>query len=561
MAATTGFASRIGVDTRPVRSCLAAAVAVITLVAAAAPARAAELLLPREPASQTVPPKGFSLSARDAIAVAGRNRKVREERASGPLSAQALVVGTRSWIVYFKRGGRIRAQVELDGRSGDTAFADRGRELRWPALTHGQHGPRAQRIRAIMIAAGALFLAAFLDPRRLRRLLHLDLIALLALGVSFGFADAGNPYAATPLMYPPLLYLLARMIWLGWRAPPARDEGPLTRAGPRLLLGALALLLVARYGYVLADGAVNDVGYASLYGADSIRQGYEVYNSAPGQGDLDAYGPFMYVAYIPFGLLFPFDLSNAQTAGAQAAAIAWDLGTIACLLALGRRLRPGSALGPALAFGFAACPWTLLPLLSGTNDGLVALLLAATLLLVESARWRGFTLGLAVSAKFGPAILGPLFAHGLRDRGRRALLVYLVAAVVPFAILVLALLPDGGLRELWDATIGFQLRREAPSSLWGLWPALKPLQYLTQAVALLLAAISFSLPRERSVERVAACGAALIVIAQLSTVYWYYFYVVWFLPYLLVALFSRSYAGSVRNSGSASARAVATNSS
>ena len=530
------------------------------LAVATAPAHAAEVLLPHAPVSQTVPPKGFSLSARAAIAVARRNHKVRDEAASGPLEARALVVGTRYWLIEFLRGGRVRVQVQLDGPSGAVRFADRGREIDWPALVHGRHGPRARRLHAVMIAAGILFLAAFFDPRRLWRPLHLDLVALLGLGVSFGFSEAGHPYAATPLMYPVLLYLVARMVWLGWRASP-RNEERLSWAGSRLLLGGLALLVVARYGFVIADGRANDVGYASLYGADSIRHGYELYNSARGAGDVDVYGPFMYLAYVPFTWLFPFDLAHAHTAGAQAAAVVWDAGTLACLYLLGRRLRPGTGLGVTLAFAYAACPWTWLPLISATNDGLIALLVTLTLLLAASPGWRGFTLGLAVAAKFGPAILGLLFARGLGERGRRPFVTYLAAAVVPFAVLVLAFLPDGGVREFWDATIGFQLHRSAPSSLWGLWPSLKPLQYVVQAAAVLLAALSFSLPRERSIERVAACGAALLIVAQLSTVYWYYFYVVWFLPYLLVALLSRSYAGSVRNSGSSSARAVATNSS
>jgi len=351
------------------------------------------------------------------------------------------------------------------------------------------------------------------------------------------------------------------MIWLGFMGRAHPENGRLTWASPRLLGGALVVLLAARYGWAIADGAVTDIGYASLYGADTIRQGLELYNSAPGQGDLDAYGPLMYLAYVPFTWLFPFDLAAAHATGAQAAAIAWDAATIACLFFLGRRLRPGTSLGLALAFAYAACPWTWMPLAASTNDGLVALLITVTLLVAASPVGRGLALGFAVSAKFGPAILGPLFARGLGERGWRPLLTYVTAAVVPFVVLVLAFLPDGGIREFWDATIGFQLHREAPSSLWGLWPALKPLQYVVQACAIGLAAASFWLPRERTLERLAACGAALLIAAQLSTVYWYYFYVVWFLPYLLVALFSTSYAGSVRNSGSSSARAVAMNSS
>jgi hypothetical protein len=542
-----------------VRVSVAAAIAAITLAVLAPGASASSVLIPRAPASQTVPPPGFAVSAREALAIAGANDKVvAERRVHAPLRPTVMFVPDRYWILSFRQRGELRAQVQVDGKTGKVLYAAHGREVHWPVLTRGQHGPRVRRLHAIMIASGALFLVSLADPRRLRRIFHLDLIALVALGVSFAFAEEGSVHAATPLMYPPLLYLLGRMFWIGWRG--GTPELHTTWIGSRLLAAALGVVLVARYGWAIADGYVGDIGYASAFGADSIRHGYEIYNSAPGQGDLDAYGPFMYLAYVPFTWLFPFDLSHGHTDAARIAAMVWDAGTIATLFLIGRRLRDAQ-LGLLLAWAYAVCPWTWMPLAVSTNDGLVALMLALTLLLAMSPAWRGLVLGLAVAAKFAPAIVGLMFARGPGEHGRRPLLVYFATAVGSFAFIVLVFLPDGGLREFWDATIGFQLHREAPSSLWGLWPAFKPLQYVVQAGALLLAAASFALPRERTMERLAACGAALLIAAQLSTVYWYYFYVVWFLPYALVALLSRSYAGSVRNSGSSSARAVAMNSS
>ena len=514
------------------------------------------VLLPRAPASQTIPPPGFSVSARQAIAIASRNAKVEAERSAGPLRPMALIAG-RQWLVSFRRAGTLRVRVEIDGRSGDVDYAARGREIHWPVLSRGQRGSYVARLHAIMVATGVLFLVLFVDLRRLRRMLHLDLLMVLALGLSFGFAEGGHVYAATPLMYPPLLYLLGRMLWIGWRGATHADRW-LTWARPSWVATALGVLLAFRYGWAITDGGVTDIGYASVFGADSIRHGYDVYNSAAGQGEFDTYGPFMYLSYVPFTWLFPFDLSHDSADAARAAAIFWDAGTIACLFLIGRRLR-GPLLGLLLAWGFAACPWTWMPLAVSTNDGLVAFLLALLLLVASRPAWRGLVLGLVVAAKFGPAILGLLFARGPGERGRRPLFVYFTSAIASFIVLVLLFLPDGGVKEFWDATIGFQLRREAPESLWGLWPALKPLQYVVQACALGLAVASFWLPRERTPERLAACGAALLIAAQLSTVYWYYFYVAWFLPYLLVALFSTSYAGSVRNSGSSSASAVAMN--
>jgi Glycosyltransferase family 87 len=539
-----------------VRVAFVAAVAAISLAIAAAPASADDFLVPRPPPSQTVPPAGFSVSAREAIALARRDHKVQlEQRTGEPLRARALYVPGQWWVVLFRRAdGNLRARVELDGRTGAVRYAARGRELGWPPITRGQHGARIRRLHVVLVLAGVLFVAPFFDPRRLWRLLNLDLLALLSLGVSFAFAEAGKVYAATPLMYPPLLYLLGRALWLAWAG--GAGEARQSWAGPRLLAAALGALLAARYAWVLIEGSVNDVGYASVYGADSIRHGYELYDSAPGKGALDAYGPFMYLAYVPFTLLFPFDLAHSHTDAARAAALVWDAGTVACLYVLGRRAA-GTQLGLLLAWAWAACPWTWLPLWLGTNDGLIPLLLALLLLVVARPAWRGVVLGLATAAKFGPAVLGLLLARVGRERVSRARLVYAAAGVAAFALPVVAFLPDGGLREFWDATIGFQLQREAPTSLWGLWPALEPLQRVVQATALLMAVAAFWLPRERSLERLTAAGAALLIAAQLSTVYWYYVYVAWFLPYLVFALISRSYAGSVRNSGISSASAVA----
>src|SRR5271154_2655808 len=57
-----------------------------------------------------------------------------------------------------------------------------------------------------------LFLLPFFDFRRPFSLLHLDLLVLLSLSVSLAFFNNAHIYASVPLVYPPLLYLLARML-------------------------------------------------------------------------------------------------------------------------------------------------------------------------------------------------------------------------------------------------------------------------------------------------------------------------------------------------------------
>jgi glycerol-3-phosphate acyltransferase PlsY len=67
-------------------------------------------------------------------------------------------------------------------------------------------------------------------------------------------------------------------------------------------------------------------------------------------------------------------------------------------------------------------------------------------------------------------------------------------------------------------------------------PGLEPLRV---ALLLAVAALSIALavwPRRKSLVQVAALGAAVIIALQLTATYWFYLYIVWFFPLLLVAL-------------------------
>jgi hypothetical protein len=166
-----------------------------------------------------------------------------------------------------------------------------------------------------------------------------------------------------------------------------------------------------------------------------------------------------------------------------------------------------------------------------------------------------------VVTKFAPLAVVGVFSRVARERSWRTIVVYGGVLLVTVAVVVFAYLPDAGLRGFYNSTIGFQLSRSSPFSIWGLHPGLEPLRPIVTALAVLLALGSLFLPRDRSLPRLAASGATLIIAAQLGAIHWYWFYVPWFLPYAFVAFFSTSYAGSVRNSGSSSASAVASNSS
>jgi uncharacterized membrane protein len=278
------------------------------------------------------------------------------------------------------------------------------------------------------------------------------------------------------------------------------------------------------------------VGQASVFGADRIEHGEDLYSRGNKE---DTYGPLMYLAYVPFEALFPDDGPGGYEHAARAAAISFDLLTMAGLMLLGTRLRrgrDGRVLGLTMAYAWAAYPFTLYALQANTNDALIAALLVAVLLAMRSPPLRGLLLGVATAAKFAPLALAPLVGRGLGARRPRDLALFAAALAGSVVLAVFAYLPDGGLREFWDTTIGYQLGRASPFSLWGLHPSLGWAQDLVKLGAALLAAAVFFVPRERNLAQLAALGAAVVIAVELTATYWFYFYILWFTPLVLAAV-------------------------
>jgi hypothetical protein len=276
---------------------------------------------------------------------------------------------------------------------------------------------------------------------------------------------------------------------------------------------------------------VIDVGYSSVVGADSFLHG----------GDISSYGPVTFLAYVPFELIFPWHGAWDSVPAAHAAALAFDLLLVVGLLLLGRSLRSGPegrTLGIALAYAWVAFPYSTYVLQSNTNDGLVAMLLVYAMVALRSPAGSGLVLALATAAKFFPAALVPLFAMGTGDRPPRSLARFGAAFVGMCLAAFYVVLPDGGVRELWHDTIGFQLRRESPFSLWGLHPSLGWLQTVLEAGTVALFAGLAFVPRRRDARQVAALAAAVVVALQLCATYWFFFYVSWFAPLALVTMFA-----------------------
>src|SRR5207245_2519065 len=143
---------------------------------------------------------------------------------------------------------------------------------------------------------------------------------------------------------------------------------------------------------------------------------------------------------------------------------------------------------------------------------------------------RGALVGLGGAAEFAPLGLGPLLAKPSGERGGRVFVVYGAAILLVLAATILPFLPSGGLHEFYDRTLGFQLGRESPFSIWGQDPSLHWLQTLLKIAAVNLAAILFIVPERKTPTQLAALGAAVLIALQLPTTHWFYLYVVWFAP-------------------------------
>jgi hypothetical protein len=499
-------------------------------------------------APETRPPPGFRLSPLDAIRIADRAPAVRDERAQSPgMRPTAYERGDGWQVSYFTGTGSNRTEVAIgivDDATGAVLGAWHDQQLHDP-LARGYSGAIAQKVNApyVWLPLCILFLLPFLDPRRPLRLLHVDLLVLLGLGVSLFFFNRGEITTSVPLTYPVLGYVFGRMLWMGFR--PRDGDGPLVPLVPiRWLAVAAIALACGRIALNVADSHVIDIGVAGVVGADHITHGQDLYNGgfAPGVGIRgDVYGPFNYLAYVPFEALFPWNGHWGDVPAAHAAAIAFDLLTAIGLVALGRRLRPGSAgssLGISLAFAWLAYPFTLYTMNANANDSLIAAAGVGAMLTLSSPPGRAVMVALGTAAKFGSAALAPLFATATGERRWRSALIFSAVFVVVCAVLVLPFLPDGGLREFYDRTLGYQASRSSPFSVWGLAPSLDFLRPVERAVAAGLALAVAWWPRKKSAIQVAALAAAVLIATQLGATHWFYFYVVWFLPFVLAALFA-----------------------
>jgi hypothetical protein len=176
---------------------------------------------------------------------------------------------------------------------------------------------------------------------------------------------------------------------------------------------------------------------------------------------------------------------------------------------------------------------------------MLSALIVWSLVLFASPVARGGLIATAGLAKFAPLALAPLYAAGRRgirlrtaEERRRSLkpLLLFAGAFALTAILLLAHpAVDPGLSEFYDRTIRSQVDRVSPFSIWG-QADIEWLHTLVKAFAVWLALFVAFFPRKRSLTQVAALGAAVIIAIELTLEHWFYLYIPWFLPGLLLAM-------------------------
>ena len=479
------------------------------------------------------------------------------------------------WTVHVWSGaaGEIATGIVDDATVG-VVEAWTGPQVAWRMArgSPGAFGGRKLNSYGVWLSLSALFLVGLVDWRRLRSIRNLDLVALLSFSVSLWFFNRGHIFAAMSLVYPPLLWILLRCLWIARGDRPARGAS----VWPVWLLAAATVFVAGfRIGLNVRSSNVIDVGYSGVIGADRIMHGQSPYGHFPvednqpkcglpdASGEVrdrvqtngrcetanplgDTYGPVSYLAYIPGYELFGWSHKWDTLPAVHFTSILFDSICLIGLALVGRRFG-GAELAAALAFAWVAWPFSQYASNSNTNDAIAPALLVWGFLGVTRAPVRAAAVALSGWTKFASLLLVPLWS-GYPDarRGRSALvfvLWFLFFTALVFFVLLLEPSPLHAARVFYDRTVDFQLGRASPFSIWD-WrqyhaKGLPDLHFIQRALEVLLvvgAVLLGRYPRRRSPLRLAALTGALLVGFELVLTHWFYLYLPWFFPFVALAL-------------------------
>jgi hypothetical protein len=477
--------------------------------------------------------------------------------------------------VWWGDAGQI-ADGRVDDKTGAVTEAWTGPQVAWKMARGGSGAFGGREINKPLVWIGLclVFLVGLADLRRPLSLRNLDLLALLSFSISLRYFNEGDIFTSVPLAYPPLLYVIARMTWIGGtsRVRPSRPVWPVW-----ILVAATVFLAGFRIGLNAETSNVIDVGYAGVIGAHRIVNGESPYGHFPVQDDLkpcgpadaegeireriqtngrcessndrgDTYGPVSYVSYIPGYLLFGWTGKWDKLPAAHFTSLAFDVLCLIGLALVGWRFG-GERLAATLPFAWAAYPFTQYTSMSNTNDAILPAFLIFGFFFAAQPALRGGFLALAGWTKFAALTTVPLWATYPEWRTRTVLKFLaglVVATLLSFSILLLEPNVLDAARTFWDRTLGWQLGRQSPFSIWD-WgqyhakgiPDLHVPHQAVKALVVAGAVVAAFLPRRKSPLQLAALTAALVAGFQLVLTHWFYLYIPWFFPFVAFALFAR----------------------
>jgi hypothetical protein len=491
--------------------------------------------------------------------------------------------GREAWEtgVWWGEAGQV-AKGLVDDASGRVTEAWTGPQVAW-TMARGYEGAfggdELERL-PVWLGFCALFLLGLADLRRPVSVRNLDLVVLLSFSVSLWYFNEGDIFTSVPLVYPPLVYLLARMLWVGFRGRAPRASRPVW---PVWVLAAATVFLAGfRVGLNVAaergedSTRVIDVGYAGVIGAHRIANGEAPYGHMPVEGNLkrcgdpdsegevreriqtngrcessnptgDTYGPVAYYAYLPGFALFGWEGRWDELPAAHFTAIAFDLLAMLGLALVGKRFG-GARLAVALPFAWAAYPFTQYTSNSNSNDAIAPVLLVFGFWLAASPVGRGAFAALSGWVKFASLLVVPLWAsypEGLRRPRPAAIFACAFGLVSLLCFWVLLLEPNllEAARVFYNRTVASQLERESPFSIWD-WgqyhadgiPDLETLQRVFIPLVAVFALSLFFVPRRKSPLQLAALTAAVLIAFELVLTHWFYLYLPWFLPFAAFAV-------------------------
>jgi hypothetical protein len=490
-----------------------------------------------------------TLSEKEAVRLAASDAEVRGELSGhGPHTTGAKYESGR-WTVRFyvdeegmvggrpTNEGKEVATVQLDDQTWVIDSVQTGDQVGW-LMARGIPGAYGKQANYPWVwgPLALAFALAFARTDKLFSLRNLDIVMLLGFLVSHSFFRQGIVLEAVVLWYPPLIYLLVRTLLMGFGIGERVEKTSNLPTWLLLLLAGLAAGLVLALN---TDSRVIDVGYAGVVGADRLLSGEIPYgNMPPDVGTGDTYGPLNYLLYVPFVLMFGFSGNWDFLPAAHALTMfSFVAGAMALFIAGYKLSGPKGA--AAMVFAWAAFPYTLYATNNNTNDVIVAAVSAIALAAAASPLARGATVAAGFAVKLYPLMLGPLWIS--HDGWKRRPITDFVLGglgliLVSFAILLITGQPVASARLFYESTLAFQGDRVSPWTIFTQVPELAFLQKPLTALAIFLAVLVAFVPRKRTVRRLAALSAAVIIAFQLTVNYWFYAYVVWFEPFVFLSL-------------------------